>query len=71
MWPDRARSPGRWAGCPASTASVVVLAQPVVAAVAGWILFHESAHRRCRWLGGALTLVGVVIAQRAPVYRPQ
>lgn len=55
---------------PASIASVVVLAQPVVAAVAGWILFHESL-TPLQMVGGALTLVGVVIAQRAPVYRPQ
>ncbi len=55
---------------PASIASVVVLAQPVVAAVAGWILFHESL-TPLQMAGGVLTLVGVVIAQRAPVYRPQ
>lgn len=51
---------------PASLASVVVLAQPVVAAVAGWILFHEAL-TPLQMLGGGLTLVGVVIAQRAPV----
>lgn len=55
---------------PASIASVVVLAQPVVAAVAGWILFHEAL-TPLQMAGGALTLAGVVIAQRAPVYRPQ
>ena len=53
---------------PASIASVVVLAQPVVAAVAGWILFHESL-TPLQMAGGVLTLVGVVIAQRAPVMR--
>ena len=55
---------------PASIASVVVLAQPVVAAVAGWILFHESL-TPLQMLGGVLTLIGVVIAQRAPVQRAQ
>jgi drug/metabolite transporter (DMT)-like permease len=51
---------------PASLASVVVLAQPVVAAVAGWILFHEAL-TPLQMLGGVLTLIGVVVAQRAPV----
>jgi len=55
---------------PASTASVVVLAQPVVAAVAGWILFAEIL-TPLQILGGVLTLAGVVIAQRAPVQRAQ
>ncbi len=55
---------------PASTASVVVLAQPVVAAVAGWILFSEIL-TPLQMLGGVLTLAGVVIAQRAPVQRAQ
>lgn len=55
---------------PASTASVVVLAQPVVAAVAGWILFAEIL-TPLQMLGGVLTLAGVVIAQRAPVQRAQ
>ncbi|MDP1737076.1 MAG: DMT family transporter [Caulobacter sp.] len=55
---------------PASIASVVVLAQPVVAAVAGWILFHEAL-TLLQMLGGVLTLAGVVVAQRAPVQRAQ
>ncbi len=55
---------------PASTASVVVLAQPVVAAVAGWVLFSEIL-TPLQMLGGVLTLAGVVIAQRAPVQRAQ
>ncbi len=55
---------------PASTASVVVLAQPIVAAVAGWILFSEVL-TPLQMLGGVLTLAGVVIAQRAPVQRAQ
>jgi drug/metabolite transporter (DMT)-like permease len=55
---------------PAATASVVVLAQPVVAAAAGWILFSETL-TPLQMLGGVLTLAGVVIAQRAPVQRAQ
>ena len=55
---------------PASTASVVVLAQPVVAAIAGWILFHETLNP-LQMAGGVLTLAGVIIAQRAPVQRAQ
>lgn len=51
---------------PASIASVVVLAQPVVAAVVGWILFGETL-TPLQVLGGVLTLAGVVIAQRAQV----
>jgi drug/metabolite transporter (DMT)-like permease len=51
---------------PASIASVVVLAQPVVAAVAGWVLFSEAL-TPLQMLGGVLTLAGVVIAQRAQV----
>lgn len=51
---------------PASIASVVVLAQPVVAAIVAWFLFHESL-TPLQIAGGVLTLVGVVVAQRAPV----
>ena len=51
---------------PASIASVVVLAQPVVAAVVGWILFGETL-TPLQVLGGVVTLAGVVIAQRAQV----
>lgn len=55
---------------PASIASVVVLTQPVVAAVAGWILFAEAL-TPLQMAGGLLTLFGVVVAQRAPVQRAQ
>ncbi len=55
---------------PASIASVVVLAQPVVAAVVGWILFREIL-TPIQIIGGFMTLAGVVIAQRAPVQRAQ
>lgn len=55
---------------PASIASVVVLAQPVVAAIVGWILFKEIL-TPIQIVGGFMTLAGVVIAQRAPVQRLQ
>lgn len=51
---------------PASIASVVVLAQPVVAAIVAFFLFHEIL-TPLQMLGGVITLAGVVIAQRAPV----
>lgn len=51
---------------PASIASVVVLAQPVVAAIVAWFLFREAL-TTVQMLGGALTLAGVVVAQRAQV----
>ncbi len=51
---------------PASIASVVVLAQPVVAAIVAWFLFQEAL-TPVQMLGGALTLAGVVVAQRAQV----
>jgi drug/metabolite transporter (DMT)-like permease len=53
---------------PAATASVVVLVQPVVAAVLGWLLFHE-AMTGVQMLGAAVALGGVMLAQwaaRAP-----
>jgi drug/metabolite transporter (DMT)-like permease len=49
---------------PAATASVVVLIQPVVAAILGWLLFHE-AMTPLQTAGGAVALVGVVLAQMA------
>lgn len=47
---------------PTATASVVVLVQPVVAAVLGWLLFAEALGP---WqsLGGAIALAGIVLAQ--------
>ncbi|WP_374572820.1 DMT family transporter [Phenylobacterium sp.] len=49
---------------PASTASVVVLVQPVVAALLGWMLFGEMLGP---WqaVGGAVALAGIVLAQWA------
>ena len=49
---------------PASVTSVVVLVQPVVAAVLGWVLFGE-VFGLGQMLGGAIALTGVVLAQRA------
>ncbi len=47
---------------PPATASVVVLIQPVVAAIAGWLLFAEALGP-LQALGGAVTLAGVALAQ--------
>lgn len=49
---------------PAATASVVVLIQPVVAALLGWLLFSESLGP-LQALGGAIALFGVVLSQAA------
>lgn len=49
---------------PTSTASVVVLVQPVVAAWLGWVLFAEPLGP-LQGLGAAVTLAGVVLAQWA------
>jgi drug/metabolite transporter (DMT)-like permease len=49
---------------PTPTASVVVLVQPVVAAILGWILFAEAIGP-LQGLGAAVTLAGVVLAQWA------
>jgi drug/metabolite transporter (DMT)-like permease len=49
---------------PAPLAAVVVLVQPVVAALAAWVVFREPM----TWmqaLGGAIALAGVVLAQAA------
>jgi drug/metabolite transporter (DMT)-like permease len=54
---------------PTSTASVVVLIQPVVAALLGWLLFAEALGP---WqaLGGGVALAGVVLAQWAARPKP-
>jgi drug/metabolite transporter (DMT)-like permease len=49
---------------PAALASVVVLAQPVVAACAGWLLFGEALGP-LQAVGAAVALAGVVLAQWA------
>jgi drug/metabolite transporter (DMT)-like permease len=50
---------------PASTASVTVLVQPVVAGVLAYLIFSEVL-TPLQAAGGALALVGVVVAQQAP-----
>lgn len=47
---------------PLATASVIVLVQPVVAAVLGWLLFNEILGGR-QLVGAAVALSGVVLAQ--------
>jgi drug/metabolite transporter (DMT)-like permease len=47
---------------PTATASVVVLVQPVVAAVLGWFIFGE-AFRGWQAAGAAVALTGVVLSQ--------
>jgi drug/metabolite transporter (DMT)-like permease len=54
---------------PAATASVVILVQPVLAALLGWIIFAE-AMGPLQMLGGAVALAGVVIAQLAAARAP-
>ena len=49
---------------PAATASVVVLIQPVVAAILGWMLFAEALGP-VQALGAAIALAGVVLSQAA------
>lgn len=54
---------------PTSTASVVVLIQPIVAAYLGWLLFAESIGP-LQALGAVVTLGGVVLAQWASRPKP-
>jgi drug/metabolite transporter (DMT)-like permease len=54
---------------PTSTASVVVLVQPVVAAYLGWVLFFEPIGP-LQALGAGVTLGGVVLAQWASRKKP-
>ena len=54
---------------PAATASVVVLIQPVVAALLGWVLFNEL-FGPWQAFGGAVALGGVVLAQWASRAKP-
>jgi drug/metabolite transporter (DMT)-like permease len=49
---------------PAATASVVVLVQPVLSALLGWVIFAEPM-APLQVLGGAVALSGVVLAQLA------
>ncbi len=54
---------------PAATASVVILVQPVLTAVLGWLIFAETMGP-LQMLGGAAALAGVVIAQFAATKTP-
>ncbi len=54
---------------PTSTASVVVLVQPVVAAWLGWVLFFEPIGR-LQAVGAVVTLLGVILAQWASRPKP-
>ncbi len=54
---------------PAATASVVILVQPVLTAVLGWVIFAEALGP-LQALGGAMALAGVVIAQLAAARAP-
>ncbi|XBQ14883.1 MAG: DMT family transporter [Oceanicaulis sp.] len=49
---------------PAALASLIILIQPVVAAVAGWVIFGEALIA-IQWAGAGLVLAGVYAAQRA------
>jgi drug/metabolite transporter (DMT)-like permease len=57
---------------PTSTASVVVLVQPIVAGALGWLLFAEALGP-LQGLGAAVALAGVVLAQWAtrPAAQPK
>jgi drug/metabolite transporter (DMT)-like permease len=55
---------------PTSTASVVVLVQPIVAGLLGWLLFAEALGP-LQGLGAAIALSGVVLAQWATRPRAQ
>ena len=54
---------------PTSTASVVVLVQPIVAAYLGWVLFFEPIGR-LQAVGAGVTLLGVILAQWASRSKP-
>lgn len=54
---------------PAATTSVVVLIQPVVAALLGWLLFAEALGP-LQAVGAGVALTGIVLAQRAAIGRP-
>lgn len=48
---------------PAALASLIILVQPVVASIAGWVLFHEALGPM-QTAGAAFVLAGVYAAQR-------
>lgn len=52
-----------FAHLPAGYSSLTLLVQPIVAALAGWWIFHES-FTPTRALGGAVVLAGLLLAKR-------
>ena len=54
---------------PAATASVVILVQPVLTGVLGWLIFAETMGP-LQMLGGAAALAGVMLAQFAASRQP-
>lgn len=53
---------------PASTAAIVAMVEPVVAAVLGWVLLRETLSAG-QVAGGALVLLGATLAREQPVRR--
>ncbi len=51
---------------PAALATLIILIQPVVSALVGWMMFGE-AFTPLQWIGAAFVLIGVYAAQRAGV----
>ncbi len=55
-----------FAHLPARHSSIILLIQPLVAGIAGWILLGEAL-RGIQCLGGVVLLLGIMLARRAPV----
>lgn len=55
---------------PAATASVVILIQPVCAAILGWVIFGEALVPM-QAIGGLAALAGVAVAQIAAARKPR
>jgi len=53
-----------FAHLPASLSSVSLLIQPVVAALAAWLVFGEAVGL-AQWIGGAIVIAGIWMARRA------
>jgi drug/metabolite transporter (DMT)-like permease len=54
---------------PTALTAVVVLVQPVTAALLGWVIFHEAIGP-LQAVGGLMALAGVALAQAAPQPTP-
>jgi drug/metabolite transporter (DMT)-like permease len=48
---------------PAGPASIIILIQPLVSAIAGWVMFGEALVP-LQWLGAALVLAGAWLTRR-------